>query len=130
MAKARHFVLHTVPGGVAWGGEHWQPRADMCHTRNAIFIEVEAPGVEEKSLDLRFEPGQLIVSGRRDRPQWPEAARCLQVEIEYGVFQRVLSLPPEADGAHIEARYEAGLLHIVVPLKAPEEPPNRRVDVR
>jgi HSP20 family protein len=40
------------------------------------------------------------------------------MEIEYGPFERVVPLPEDVDLSQAEARYERGLLAIVVPIAA------------
>ncbi len=54
------YVLQMLHGGdmeigVAWGsGAFWQPRADITQVADAVLIQVEAPGLDEKNLRLRF----------------------------------------------------------------------------
>ena len=130
-------LLHALQGadfdngefGIAFHPPRWQPRVDMYETVDGIVIQVEAAGLDENQLRLHYEPGQLIVEGRRDRPVLPSPARCLQVETDYGPFRRALPLPPDADGNAIQARYQAGLLIITVSRKQPSEPAHIRVSV-
>ena len=46
-----------------------------------------------------------------------------QVEIERGVFRRVLELAAEVEPDAASARYENGMLRIVLPLLVRTEPP-------
>jgi HSP20 family protein len=116
--------------GVAWStGAFWQPRADVSQTADAVLVQVEAPGLDEENLRLRFEPGQLIIEGVRPRPGCDPPHRCLQVEIEYGPFRRVLPLPPDIDAEGIQARYHAGILSIRVPRRKPTPATPTRIAV-
>jgi HSP20 family protein len=45
------------------------------------------------------------------------AVRYLQMEIEYGTFERTLELPVLVDESRIEAHYRDGLLTVVLPKK-------------
>lgn len=108
--------------GAAWRDARWQPRIDVYQGEQAISIQVEAPGLDEDQLRLRFDSGHLIIEGVRPRPVLDGPRRCLQMEIEHGPFRRVLSLPPEIDAARIEARYQSGLLSITIPRRT--SPPN------
>lgn len=124
MAKTTHFYIHTFrnsPFEMAWASESsWQPRVDIYQTENAILIHAEVAGVPEDRLRLHLENAQLVIEGERARPPLPCAQHCLQVEITYGAFRRVLPLPPDADGNAIQAQYQAGILQITVPRKAPK----------
>jgi HSP20 family protein len=111
-----------VRSGTGWnrggGPAEWHPRADICETSEAVFIEVEVPGLREEDLSLYFEPGILIIEGKRQRPDHGSPRRCWQVEIEYGRLHRVLPLPKDTDGTRIEAHLENGMLAIRAPRRA------------
>ncbi|MDF2439909.1 MAG: hypothetical protein JWN98_893 [Abditibacteriota bacterium] len=134
MARNRYHFLHIYqPGEPGWPAESqalgFQPRVDMYRDAQQILVQVEAPGVDEESLRLHFEPGQLVIEGRRDRPQLPASACCLCVEIEYGAFRRAIALPADADADSIQARYQAGILIIAVPLRRATSPSPVRVNI-
>jgi HSP20 family protein len=114
-----------------WRDASWQPRADIYHNDENIFVQIEAPGLDEKNLRLHYdaERSQLIVEGTRARPSCGAPCRCLQMEIEYGPFRRALGLPPGIDAAGIAAHLEAGFLLITVPRRKPETPASTRITV-
>jgi len=129
-----HLLLQTPAGGngeygTSWSSAQWQPRVDIYESAEAIMIQVEVPGLDESNLRLHFEPGHLVVEGRRLRPAPTCEVRALQVEISYGPFRRVLPLPADADGDRIEANYVLGVLQIVVPRRIQREPQNVRINV-
>ena len=41
----------------------------------------------------------------------------LQLEIDYGPFERIVTLPAGADAEHITAQFRAGLLTVHVPVR-------------
>ena len=141
MAKRMaYFVMQGAPAemdfGTTWRGR-WEPRADIYQTADAIYIQIEAPGLDEANLSLEYdpEPSQLIVEGRRDHvglpgANLPQNAHCLQVEIEYGPFRRAVPLPPDIDSSGIAATYQAGLLLITVPRQKPNAAVNLRVNIK
>jgi HSP20 family protein len=57
------------------------------------------------------------LSGKRERPPMGNAVRYLQMEIEYGSFERTFELPVLVDESRIEAHYREGLLTVVLPKK-------------
>ncbi len=112
----------------SWRDARWQPRIDIYQGEDALVIQVEAPGLDENQLRLRFDSGHLIIEGVRPRPEFDGPRRCLQMEIEHGPFRRVLNLPAEIDAASIEARYESGLLLITIPRR--QAPPIATTKIR
>lgn len=114
-----------------WRNSLWQPRADVHQSEDEVLIQVEAPGLDEKNLSLHLADDHLIIEGVRHRPGHESPCRCLQMEIEFGPFRRVLPLPPaaEIDAAAIEAHLDAGFLTIRVPRRKPAPPRSVRIDV-
>ena len=121
MARRTHLFVQRlhVPAAefnLSWADEtQWQPRVDVYQTDEEFLLHVEAAGVREQDLQLHFEDGRLVVEGRRERPDLPCPQHCLQVEISYGAFRRVIALPREIDSESITASFSNGLLQIVVP---------------
>jgi HSP20 family protein len=102
---------------------------DIYQTDAEILIHIEAAGVPEDALKLHLENGQLIIEGERRQPPLPCPQHCVQVEISYGAFRRVLPLPADADGNAIQAHYQSGILQIVVPRKS-QNTQNVKVQIR
>jgi HSP20 family protein len=117
MVRALHNEMDI---GTRWRDARWQPRADVYQDERALYIQVEAPGLDESTMRVRYESGHLVIEGVRQRPCTNAPCRCLQMEIEYGPFRRVLQLPSEIDAGAIEARLEAGFLLITVPRQQPQ----------
>ena len=46
----------------------------------------------------------------------PAGAEPLQIEIDYGPFERIIALPSGADADRITAEFRAGLLRVTVPI--------------
>jgi HSP20 family protein len=107
----------------------WQPRVDICENADEVCLQVELAGVAEDAVQLRFEPGQLIIEGDRPRPELASPRRCLQVEIEYGRFRRALPLPADIDGTNIEAQLDKGILYITARRRPKSTSENIRISV-
>ena len=87
-----------------------------------LTIVVELPGVDPERVAIALDGRELIVAGERPRPKLGCRPSYYQLELEYGLFQRRVTLPEEVDGARARASYEHGLLTIVLPLaQRPEQ---------
>ena len=84
---------------------------------------VELPGVDPASIRVVAADRVLVVAGERCRP--PLSGRYQQMELEYGAFQRRISLAEPVDTAKATARYEQGLLTVVLPVAAVAPKPQR-----
>jgi HSP20 family protein len=96
----------------------FRPPVDCFRTEDppALTIVVELPGVDAASVSVTAVDRTLVVSGVRRRPAAAPGAVYQQVEIEYGPFERRVSLAADVDSAGATATYEDGLLKIVLPL--------------
>ena len=95
----------------------FRPRLDAYRTADppALHVVVELAGVDPSGVDLALADGILVVSGERRRPA-TAGRRYEHIEIDYGRFERRIALGDEFDAEAAEARYEHGLLTIVLPL--------------
>jgi HSP20 family protein len=109
--------LWQVPGfaGMRRG---FRPHVDCYRSEEppSVTIVVELPGVEHADVSVEISERTVLISGVRRRPSLATRVSYRQMEIEYGPFQRRLTLAEDVDPAGAEARYERGLLTVVLPL--------------
>ena len=105
----------------AGGRRGFRPQVDCVRSDDppALHVVVELPGVDPSELQVVAADRVLVVAGVRQRQ--PLEGRYQQMEIEYGPFQRRIPLDEPVDTNAATARYEHGLLTVVLPLatKAP-----------
>jgi HSP20 family protein len=92
----------------------------------ALHVLVELAGVDPASIKVVAADRVLVVAGERCRPKL--SGRYQQMELEYGPFQRRISLAEPVDTAAATARYERGLLTVVLPIAA-KTPKRERVTI-
>ena len=104
----------------------FRPAVDCYATDDPpqLVVAVELAGVDPESIEIVAEGNALTVSGQRHRPRVAGQV-YQQAEIEYGAFERRLSLEHEIDPAAATAAYEHGLLRITLPVakRAPRRRP-------
>jgi HSP20 family protein len=95
----------------------FRPQVDClrCDDPPRLLVVADLAGVDPADVELLITGRDLLISGERLRPG-PTGARYQQMEIDYGQFQRALTLPEDVDAERAEARYERGLLTITMPL--------------
>ena len=97
----------------------WTPRSDVfLNSIGEFTVKVELAGLRREDLEISCEGRRLSVAGRRpdsDR----EAADCKYMEaaISWGWFALAVEVPEDFDITLSSARYQNGLLRIVVPPK-------------
>lgn len=104
-----------LPGGPQ-EGPRWRPLLDLVETAEAFILYAELPGVERKDIRLDSDGRSLELSGQR-RPLGAGRG-YLRLEGSHGPFKRRLDLPEPVDSDRITARFERGILEVVMPKRA------------
>jgi HSP20 family protein len=104
----------------------FRPQLDCFRTDEppSFTVVVDISGVNPDDVRVIASEQTLVISGERQR-QRGEGRVYQQMEMEYGSFERVLQLPDDADASQAEARYDRGLLTIVMPIAAKAAQPER-----
>jgi HSP20 family protein len=102
----------------------WTPPVDIVEKGDDLIIRAELPGIDKNEIEIRVEDGTLVLSGERNRETETEEARVYRIERTYGRFTRSFRLPTTVDATKITARYENGVLEVVLP-KAEEAKPKK-----
>ena len=96
----------------------FRPHVDVLRSGEPpeLTVVCDLAGVDPEHLQIVVSDRTLLIAGERLRPQ-PDCAHSYhQLEVEYGPFQRRVSLPEAVDAQGSQARYERGLLTIVLPI--------------
>lgn len=100
----------------------WVPAVDVYETENSVEIEMEAPGIDEKDLNVKLEDSTLTISGERNFEKKEEKHNYYRMERSYGSFKRSFLLPDNVDKDAIKAKYENGILKLSLPKKTESKP--------
>lgn len=114
------FQLTQVRFGRVGGTDRWRPAVNAYRCADQFVVCVDLAGVDRSAVQVFAEPRRLVLRGTRPPPgppcEQPQPVRVLEMEIDYGPFERVLELPSEVDPDQVEAKYREGLLWIYLPL--------------
>ncbi|HSC49005.1 MAG TPA: Hsp20/alpha crystallin family protein [Gaiellaceae bacterium] len=112
----------------AGGRRGFRPQVDCIRSEDPpeLRVVVELPGVDPTAIQVVAADRVLLVGGERRRPE--VSGRYQQLEIEYGPFQRRIQLDEPVDPSAASARYENGMLTVVLPI-APRAPQTERVTI-
>ena len=104
------------------------PAVNIRETKESFDVELAAPGMRKEDFKVELDGNQLTISSERrsEEQEQTEDNRYTKREFSYQSFQRTFQLPKDVvDSDKIEARYENGLLHLVIPKKeeAKQKPP-------
>ncbi|PYJ25940.1 MAG: Hsp20/alpha crystallin family protein [Verrucomicrobia bacterium] len=122
-----HGMLHDANSELGrlhfsrFGSHTWEPAINAYRCDKCIRVCVDLAGVDRSRIDLTVEPERLILRGVRDVPEPTHeegrAVQLLAMEIDYGPFEREVSLSASVDIEKVHAEQRNGLLWISLPLK-------------
>ena len=101
----------------------WRPSTDVVEVADAILLTVELAGVDHEEVEVLLFEDALIVEGQRRLPPSRPGGLYHVAEIRQGPFRLELPLPATIDPNRVEARYERGLLEMILPKRTGRETP-------
>jgi len=96
-------------------GNHFIPTADVYARNGDMVVRLDLPGVDPKDIKVKFEEGELTVTGERKADKEIKEEGYYRKETAYGIFERHMTLPKGIRESEIKAEYDNGVLEISVP---------------
>lgn len=96
------------------------PAVNILETEHEFKIEVAAPGVKKDDFKVEFEDGMLSISSetKQEQENKDENGKYTRREFSFSSFKRSFTIDEETiDTEKMEAKYEDGVLNILVPKK-------------
>jgi len=94
------------------------PATDIVENEKHYLISVDLPGLKQEDIQIEFDNQILSISGERKFQKKSEDNKVKTFEKSYGSFKRSFSVPASVDDSRIEAKFENGVLDLVLPKKA------------
>ncbi|GLI33181.1 Hsp20/alpha crystallin family protein [Desulforhabdus amnigena] len=110
--------------------EWFKPMLDVAAGDKEYTISVELPGVDEKDVQLELSEDTLVIKGEKKQEREEKDKNYYRMERSYGSFQRVLSLPEDADQDGIGAEYRNGILKVTIPRKVGPKKESRQITIK
>ncbi|WP_354237400.1 Hsp20/alpha crystallin family protein [Bradyrhizobium sp. F1.2.1] len=118
--------------GLGPNAQQLVPNIEIAETDKAIEVTAEMPGLERKDVDISLEDDTLTIRGEKKVEQGTDGGKndknVQHSERSYGVFLRVLQLPPGIDPSSVQATMANGVLKITIP--KPAKPETKKIEVK
>lgn len=105
----------------------WAPSVDIYETENAIIMNAEVPGIDEKDIEIKIEDNTLTINGERKLEKETSEENYHRIERSYGSFYRSFTIPRQIDQDKINAEHDNGVLRITMPKKPESKPKTVKV---
>ena len=112
----RDFLSARRSGGRAQQQEQlWAPRLAAYARDGDLVLHADLPGVSPEEVDITLDGNVLTISGERKVGPGEEGVSYYLNELPRGAFRRSVGVPEGADPDSIKARFENGVLEVVLP---------------
>jgi|RhiMetdeSRZDD1v2_1073273.scaffolds.fasta_scaffold06519_14 HSP20 family protein len=107
------FVRSNGLSGLAAG--HLAVPVDLWETKDAYQMRADIPGVTPDELEINATSDSISIGGEVKGHADVSENGWLRQERRVGKFQRAFTLPLAIDPTKVEATFENGVLHLVLP---------------
>src|SRR6266404_2256613 len=111
----------------ASGAQNIIPNIEISETDKAIEVSAEMPGLERKDVEISIDD-VLTIRGEKKIEESQKDKNVQHSERSYGVFVRMLQLPPGVDPSSIQATMSKGVLKVAIPKPAKSKP--KKIEVK
>jgi HSP20 family protein len=98
------------------------PLLNVSHDSENVYVRSEIPGINLDQLDVSVTGRSLTISGERSIPDEDSKVRYHRRERDSGKFRRQLNLPSDVDSERVQAKYQHGILMVVLPKSETAKP--------
>jgi HSP20 family protein len=103
----------------------WAPAMDVLTKNGDLVVRAELPGVKLEDVDITVQDRMLTISGVRKVEEETERGGYYVRERRHGSFSRSMTLPEGVNEENIRARFEDGVLEVVIQGAAAVREPRR-----
>ena len=108
------------------------PAVNITEHKDEYAVSLAVPGMKKDDFSIDVEGDMLTVSCNREEKKEEKQAMYTRREYNYSSFSRSFTLPAEVQKDKIDARYDQGVLQLILPKKegARKLPASKHIPVK
>lgn len=115
-------LLHSEPiSSMLPKDEGFFPAIEIQEVDNDLIVKVQVPGMKAEDLDIQLSPERLEITGEHREESSSDTSTTFHSELHYGMFRRVVPLPVVIQHQAATAKFENGILRLVMPKADPAQ---------
>lgn len=114
--------MNRLFSGFTYPFEEVYPAVNIWLNEEGAIVTAELPGIDIEKLDISILNDTVTISGTREEEEKKGRESYHRKERMAGKFSRTLQLPFKINGEKVEARYEKGMLKLILPREESEKP--------
>jgi HSP20 family protein len=105
------------------------PQTNIHETPDAYHLELNAPGRTKEDFKIQVEQGLLTISFEKKESVQSADYKTVRREFEFRSFKRSFSVDDKINVDGIEAKYENGVLKLLLPKKEESKQSARQINI-
>jgi|SRR6478736_4429626 HSP20 family protein len=106
------------------------PAVNISEHKNEYLVSLAVPGMKKDDFKIHVEGKMLTISAEREESNDDKVKKYTRKEYDFYSFSRSFTLPDEVNSDKIDARYEDGVLKIVLPKKEAKLTTAKQISVK
>ncbi|MEZ5665937.1 MAG: Hsp20/alpha crystallin family protein [Alphaproteobacteria bacterium] len=106
------------------------PAVDVVEKDDGYEVNAELPGMAEKDIEVKLSNGSLTIRGEKKEESEQKDKNFYLKERRYGSFERSFRVPEGVDADKIAARFDKGVLTVMLPKKPEARKPEKKIEVK
>ena len=93
------------------------PAVNITDNKDDFTVALAVPGMRKDDFNIDIDGNMITISCEKEEKKEEKEAKFTRKEYNYSSFSRSFTLPDEIMKENIEARYEDGVLKLMLPKK-------------
>jgi HSP20 family protein len=93
------------------------PSVNITENKDNYEVAVAVPGMKKDDFKIDVEGNMLTISSEKEETKEEKDKKYTRKEYNYSSFSRSFTIPDEVNKEKIDAKYEDGVLRLVLPRK-------------
>lgn len=96
-------------------------KVDISEDEHSIFIEADMPGIKKEDIKVSMDSDLLSITAERTQSEEEKKKGFHRVERSWGCLSRNFTIGENVNTEKIEAKYDNGVLKVVIPKIEPSK---------
>lgn len=105
------------------------PAINILENEQEFKMELAAPGLTKSDFKIQVENNFLTISVEKKDEQNIEKENYRRREFSYQSFKRSFELPQNANSESISAKYEDGILNVIIPKRVEQTKSGKTIEI-
>jgi HSP20 family protein len=124
------FPLRFPKNGDRFKLADWSPLVDIIEDDHEYLFKADLPEMKKDDVKVTIENGILYISGERRAEKEEKKRKFHRLERFFGTFERMFTVPEDADATKIMAEFHDGVLQVHLPKRPMPKPKTIEVKVQ